>query len=54
MVESLDEEDINSQLPALISAKVLVVDDNAVNRKFVLLRLKPLGYQEAQAVDNGE
>jgi CheY-like chemotaxis protein len=54
MVESVDQEDINSQLTGLISTKVLVVDDNAVNKKFPLLKLKPLGYQEAQAVDNGE
>ncbi|WP_413175029.1 PAS domain S-box protein [Anabaena azotica] len=53
VVESLDQEEINSQPPGLISAKVLIVDDNAVNRKFALLMLKRLGYQ-AQAVDSGE
>ncbi|GCL35262.1 multi-sensor hybrid histidine kinase [Sphaerospermopsis reniformis] len=52
-VESPALKDVNSQPSSLNSAKVLVVDDNAVNRKFALLMLKRLGYQ-AQAVDSGE
>ena len=34
MLESPDQEDINSQLSGLISAKVWVVYDNAINHKF--------------------
>ncbi|MBE9236250.1 PAS domain S-box protein [Anabaena aphanizomenioides LEGE 00250] len=52
-VDSPALKDVNSQPSSLNSAKVLVVDDNAVNRKFALLMLKRLGYQ-AQAVDSGE
>jgi hypothetical protein len=39
MLESPDQEDINSQLPGLISAKVWVFDDNAINRNLSNLRI---------------
>ncbi|MEB3335901.1 MAG: response regulator, partial [Leptolyngbyaceae bacterium] len=42
-----------SSTPAVSSRTVLVVDDNAVNRKFALQMLKRLSYQ-AEAVDSGE
>ncbi|AFZ56325.1 PAS domain S-box protein [Anabaena cylindrica FACHB-243] len=53
MVDPPAKKDENTQPTGLSSTKILVVDDNAVNRKFALLMLKRLGY-EAQTADSGE